>query len=73
MTTKARTYAIAFDFPEGTMYAGMHKGAFGWARTLATAVVYDNEATAKRVLDNAYGEAAAKWGRVVIVDRVAPA
>lgn len=66
------SYAIRFDFPDdwpepGQLFAGMYKGAFGWAPTLATALLYDDEETAQRVLANGYGSAA-KYGSVVLVD-----
>lgn len=62
------SFAIKFDYPEGdTLYAGMHKGALGWAQTIATALIYDNEETARRVLENGYGSQA-KYGRVVAVE-----
>jgi hypothetical protein len=64
----ARNFAIRFDFPEGEpLYAGMHKGAFGWAPTLATALIYSDEETAQRVLENAYGSGGRRYGRVVAV------
>lgn len=64
----AHTYAIAFDFPEGTVYAGDYKGAAGWAPTLASAWLFDSAEVALRTMKNAYG-ASADWARVVIVDR----
>jgi hypothetical protein len=64
----SRIFAIRFDFPEGEkLYAGMHKGAFGWAPTLATALIYEDEETARRVLVNGYGKLAQDYGRVVVV------
>lgn len=60
-------YAIRFDYPQGdTLYAGMHKGALGWAPTLLTALTYKDEETAQRVLDNGYGSQS-RYGRVVLV------
>lgn len=62
------TYAIRFEFPDGgTFYAGMYKGAFGWAPTLKTALFYDTPDDAMRVLKNAYGTAAGNYGRVIRV------
>ena len=62
-------YAIRFDYGDGVMlYAGMHKGAFSWAPTLATANLYDDASTAGRVLKNAYG-GLAKIGQVVEVSQ----
>jgi hypothetical protein len=62
------SYAIRFDYPEGTepLFAGMHKGALGWAPTLKTALMYDDADVAARVLENGYGSTA-KFGRVVQV------
>lgn len=60
------TYTIQFDYPEGTCWAGMHKGALGWAPTLATALLFDDADRAKATLDNAYGPSS-EWGRVVQV------
>ena len=62
-------YVIRFDFPEGgpPFYAGMHKGAFGWAPTTATALVYEDPEIAERVLCNAY-LVLAEHGRVVALE-----
>jgi hypothetical protein len=60
------TYAIRFDYPEGTLYAGLYKGALGWAPQLATALLFEDADRAKATLDNGYG-ASAKWGKVVPV------
>jgi hypothetical protein len=68
-----RSYAVRFDFPEGdSCYAGMYKGALGWAPTLATTLLYDDEEDAQRVLVNAYGNLA-RYGRVIVVKAGAPA
>jgi hypothetical protein len=61
------TYAIQFNYPEGECYADIHKGAFGWAPTLKTAMSWDDPEDAARVLANAYGGEAAKWGEVIPV------
>lgn len=60
------TYAIRFDYPEGTVYAGLHKGAAGWAPTVATALLFDDADKARAMLTNAYGQSA-EWGKVVPV------
>lgn len=60
------TYAIRFDFPEGAVYAGMHKGGLGFAPTVATACLFDDSDQALNTLTNGYGPAR-KWGRVVTV------
>lgn len=62
------TYAIRFDFPDldEPLYAGLHKGAAGWAPTLASAQFFDNADDAARLLKNAYG-ASQLYGRVVTV------
>ncbi len=61
------TYAIRFDYPEGdTLYAGLHKGALGWAPTIKSAQLYSSEDEAERFLKNGYG-ASARYGRVVVV------
>lgn len=65
------TYAIRFDFPEGTVYAGLHDGALGFAPTLRTALLFDDADKARDNLVNGYGMATRLWGRVVIVDTVA--
>lgn len=66
-------YAIQFDFAsDWKCYAGLHKGAFGWAPSLATALTYADRQTAENVLTNAYGKAAA-FGRVVEVKQTAAA
>jgi hypothetical protein len=63
------SYAIRFDYPEADkpVFAGMHKGALGWAPTLATANIYDDAEVAARVLENGYGDGTRPWGRVVQV------
>jgi hypothetical protein len=61
------SYAIEFRFPEGVMYAGMYMDSFGWAPTLKTALLYDKEEDAQRVVNNAYGKAAAEYAFVVPV------
>jgi hypothetical protein len=62
------SYAIRFDVPDADepIYAGMHKGALGWAPTLATAKLYDDPDHAARELANGYGAMKA-YGRVVTV------
>ena len=60
------TYAIRFDYPEGSVYAGMHKGALGWAPTLATALLFDDAEKARRLLTAGYGRSA-EWAKVVPV------
>lgn len=59
------TFAIQFDFPEGTVYAGMYKGAAGFAPTLATARLFADADEARRFLDNCYGNATSPWGKVI--------
>jgi hypothetical protein len=63
------SYAVRFDFPESDqpLFAGLHKGAFGWAPTLATALIYDDADKAAAALENAYGENSKRFGRVVQV------
>lgn len=61
------TYAIQFDYPEGTVWAGMHKGALGWAPQLATALLFDDADKAQSTLEHGYGDASRAWGRVVPV------
>ena len=62
------TYAIRFDFPESDqpLLAGIHKGAFGWATTLKTALLFDFAEDAARNLESGYG-AAKTYGRVIEV------
>ncbi len=62
------TYAIRFDYPETIepVYAGWHKGALGWAPTLASAAFFDTADEAARTLKNGYGGTAI-YGRVVAV------
>lgn len=60
------TYAIQFDYPEGTVWAGMHKGALGWAPQLATALLFDDADRARATMLNGYGSSA-EWARVVKV------
>lgn len=63
------TYAIQFDWPEADKpcFAGLHKGAAGWAPTLKTAMFWDDPDDAARWLVNAYGPNTATYGRVVQV------
>lgn len=60
------TYAIQFDYPEGTCWAGLHKGAAGWAPTLATALLFDDAEKARAMMLAGYG-ASADWAKVVPV------
>lgn len=60
------TYAIQFDYPEGTCWAGLHKGACGWAPSLATALLFDDADKARSLMECGYGNSA-EWGRVVEV------
>jgi hypothetical protein len=65
------SYAIRFDYPETPnrpIYAGMHKGALGWAPTLATALLYDDAETATRVLANGYGRETQSFGTIIEVE-----
>ena len=64
----SKTFVIEFRLPEGNVYAGMHKGAFGFAPTLKTACFYSDEEDAIRVLKNGYGGATAEWGYVTPVE-----
>lgn len=62
------TYAIEFRWPEGvSMYAGLHKGAFGWAPTLKTALLFEDAEKAQNAIRNAYGDHAAQYAHVVPV------
>lgn len=63
----AKTYAIRFNFPEGEVYAGLHKGAAGYAPTLATAMEFDNYGKAQAMLEHAYGPASRNHGEIVLV------
>lgn len=60
------TYAIQFDYPEGTVWAGMHKGALGWAPQLSTALLFDDAEKARAMMIAGYG-ASAEWAKVVPV------
>jgi hypothetical protein len=59
-------YAIRFDYPEGTVYAGEYKGGLGWAPTLRTALLFPDAEVAGRMLANGYG-ASVEFGRIVEV------
>lgn len=65
-------YAIAFEFPESDgappVYAGLAGGAYGWAPTLETALIWNDPESAERVLTNGYGPAMAECGRVVAIE-----
>lgn len=61
-----KTYAIQFDYPEGTVWAGMHKGALGWAPQIATALLFDDADRARATMENGYGPSR-DWARVVEV------
>ncbi len=63
-------FTIRFDWPDGAepSYAGIHKGAMGWAPTLATAKFWDDEESAQRWLDNGFG-AAKTYGVVIEADK----
>lgn len=64
------SFAVRFDFPgaDAPCFAGLHKGAWGWAPTLATAELFDTVDAAQRTLDNAYGKNTRLHGRVVTVE-----
>lgn len=64
----SEVYAIKFDFPDSdvSLYAGMHKGALGWAPTLATALLFKTREEAGRNLANGYG-ASTQYGTIVEV------
>jgi hypothetical protein len=59
------SYVIEFRYPEGVMYAGLHKGALGWAPTLKTALVFNTQDEAQQMVNNGYGKAAADYAFVV--------
>lgn len=63
----SKSYAIRFDFPEGTVYAGDYKGACGFAPQVATAILFTDANQARSLLEHGYGEASKEWGRVVVV------
>jgi hypothetical protein len=65
-----RKWAVRFNFPDGgpEYYAGLAGGAFGWAPTLDSALTYDRQEEAERVLANAYGPTARQYGEVVEVE-----
>ena len=62
------SFVIRFDFPESAqpIYAGWTgDGTLGYAPTLKTAGEWEDEATAKRVLEASYGPETASYGRVL--------
>jgi hypothetical protein len=63
-------YAICFDYPEADdpYFAGEFKGGLGWAPTLATALLFDDEETAERTLENGYTPANQVYATVVEVE-----
>lgn len=63
----ATKYAIQFTIEnDPPFFAGMAPdGAFGWAPTLDTALIYDSREDAERVLANAYGKAHQEIGKVI--------
>ena len=64
----AEVYAIRFNYPDGDiLYAGMFKGALGWAPTLATALFFPSREEAGRTLANGYGNSA-EYGTIVAVN-----
>lgn len=67
MKRAPKTYAIAFRFPEGGVFAGYYKGALGWAPTLKTALLFDNAEDAQRIIRNGYG-AQEQWAYVVPIE-----
>lgn len=66
-TLTKRTYAIRFDFPEGSVYAGDYQGACGFAHQLATAMLFADAEQALSLLQHGYGEGTRQWGKVVTV------
>ena len=66
-------YAIRFvdpDDPGGAFYAGDYNGAMGFAPTLKTALIYDDEETARRALENGYGTLR-RYGNVIAIEAAA--
>lgn len=61
-------HTICFDFPERNgdpLFSGWHKGALGFAPSLATAAKWATEEEAQRHLDNSYGPEVRAYGSVV--------
>lgn len=65
-------YVIRFDFPDAVLFAGLDRGAWAFAPTLATAHLFVDAPGARRVLDNGYGTEAKKWARVMAVSATVP-
>lgn len=64
-------WVVRFHFGDDLIfYAGLAHGAFGFAERLSTALIYDDKATAERVLQNCYGEGTRALGDVVSVREV---
>lgn len=63
-------WVIEFDYPEfaDPAYAGMYKGALGWAAFVDTAIVFDDKEAAERTLKNGYGKQA-QYGRVIAYEK----
>lgn len=63
---------IEFRFPgEAVVYAGDHKGACGFAPSIATARIYATEREALNALTYGYGPALSQVGYVMPVKAVA--
>jgi hypothetical protein len=63
-------FTICFDFPElegEPQFAGWYKGTPGFAPSLASAMLFDDEETAERFLNGSYAAETAECGRVVEV------
>ena len=62
-------FTIQFDFGDGAppWYAGLFKGALGFAPTLESALIWSERETAERFLENGYGSAGTTHGRVIEV------
>ncbi len=64
-------YCIVFEFPEGTVFAGVASGALGFAPTLDTAELYESREAAVRTLRNGYGKSVQSFAHAECVDDLA--
>ena len=65
------SYTIAFDFPDvdDPVFAGIAKGALGFAPSLATAVKFTTENAALKTLESGYSDGTRRYGCVVEVEQ----
>lgn len=61
-------YLIQFSFTDGVVYAGMFKGALGFAASTETALRFVSVEVAQRNLENGYGTDVSSVASIVTLE-----